>query len=301
MVVDEGESFIIETQDTYNGRVKSEEDVPIPRMLDRIGYVNPVGGPVYINGAKRGDVLAVTIHNIVPGAHGVTLLIPGQGPLRDSARWQRCQEPRTYIIQHSKTSNGSSWEGKAHLNSYDWNLRPMIGTIGVAPENPIFAGCDTLTGQGPWGGNLDCRDMCSGTKVYFPVCVDGGMLFAGDVHGSQGDGELTGEADETTSETTLSCEIMKRKAIPFVRFEKEDSIVQLNCDKPLEKAVTQSFLWMLDWLVEDYDFKAQDAYVLMSIHPRVRINIYQMVDVGRLRYTVGFEFPKSLIGKSDPT
>ena len=80
-------------------------------------------------------------------------------------------------------------------------------------------------GQGPSGGNLDCRDVCEGTKVYINCRHDGGLLFLGDVHGSQGDTEFTEAADETRAEVSLRCRIIPQKRIPFMRLEKPDSII----------------------------------------------------------------------------
>jgi amidase len=286
-----GEQFVIETEDTYNGRIRPTQELPVADFVHEILSMNPVGGPVYVEGAEKGDVLVVEVHEIIPDITGVSLIVPGQGPLRDSARWPSCRGPYVRFFRHLPSSTGSS--GTVIFNEkITWSLHPFIGTIAVAPEDPISAGSDTVTGQGPWGGNLDCRDVCKGARVLLPVFRRGALLFAGDVHASQGDGELTGEADETRAEVVLSCRLIKDREIPFARVDNETSIVQLNVDKPLEKAINQAFLWLIDWLVEEYGFTPRDAYVLLSIDPCVRINVYQMVDIGRLRYTVGVEFPK---------
>jgi acetamidase/formamidase len=171
----------------------------------------------------------------------------------------------------------------------------MIGTIGVAPTRPVLEGSCSIDGQGPWGGNFDCRDLCKGTRLYLPVYHEGGLLYVGDVHGTQGDTEFTGVADETRAEVTLSVNVIKNKKIPFARLEKADSIVQLNCFRPLEDAVTQAFLWLMQWLVDDYGFDKREAYLQMTLNPYVRVNIYQMVKVGRIQYTVGVEFPKKYL------
>ena len=147
--------------------------------------------------------------------------------------------------------------------------------------------------QGPWGGNLDSRDVCKGSTVYFPIFVEGGLLSLGDVHVCMGDTEFSGIADECSAEVKLSCRVIKRKSIPFVRLEKKDSIVQLYSYRPLEEAVRQAMLWMIDWLVEDYGRSPREAYVLLSTNPLVRVNTYQMViNADKLQYTVGVEFPK---------
>jgi acetamidase/formamidase len=291
-----GEKFIIETEDANNNRIRTKEDLPVPEILleSSRNEFNPVGGPVYVEGAEKGDILIVTICDIIPDKQGNTGITPDLGPLRDSGRWPSCREPYTHIIEHLPGKSGTTSDGKALFNDkISWDLHPFIGTLGVAPIRPTWAGSDTVTGQGSWGGNYDCRDICKGTKVYLPVFHEGALFFAGDVHGSQADGEFAGWGNETRAELVLSCGIMKKKTIPFPRLETENSIIQLNVDKPLEKAVTQAFLWLIEWLVQEYAFDPREAYVLLTVDPLVRINVYQMVDMDKLRYTVGVQFPKS--------
>jgi acetamidase/formamidase len=124
------------------------------------------------------------------------------------------------------------------------------------------------------------------------VYVEGGLLYAGDVHASMGDGELTGMANECRADLTLSCSVLTGKSIPWARVETPDALVQLNCYRPLEQAVEQAFLWMIDWLTEDYGVSPSDAYLLLSVASGVRINIYQMTRMGRLNYTVGVGVPR---------
>lgn len=296
--VTQGEKFVIETEDANNYRMTKPSELPtaefVPEVLTR--EVNPVGGPVYVEGAKPGDLLAVDILDIIPDVQGVTALIPGCGPLHDSASWPECRGPLTHIIKHLPGPSGTMSDGIAVFDEKTrWELKPMIGTIGVAPIRPVLEGSCTIDGQGPWGGNYDCRDICKGNRLYLPVYHEGGLLYLGDVHGSQGDTEFTGVANETRSEVTLSCSVIKNKKIPFPRIEKPDSIIQLNSYRPLEDAMTQAYLWLMQWLVEDYGFHKLEAYLHMSVNPYVRAHVYQMVKVGRIAYTVGAEYPKKYL------
>jgi acetamidase/formamidase len=110
-----------------------------------------------------------------------------------------------------------------------------------------------------------------------------------------GDGELYGVADEVSARVTLSCRVVKQRSIPFVRIITPDAIVQLNSSRPLDDAIDGAFRWMLDWLVADYGLDARDAYVLLGVHPDVRVEVYQFVKLGRLSYTVGVSFPSSAL------
>ena len=133
-----------------------------------------------------------------------------------------------------------------------WDLQPMIGTIGVAPDREVET---SAVGQGPWGGNLDVRDVKEGTRVYMNCYHEGGLLYVGDVHASQGDTEFYGTADETRAELKLKCNVIKNKKLPFVRLEKEDSIISLYSYRPLENEVESPIISLMDWMRYTYSIQ----------------------------------------------
>ena len=295
--VEPGEHFVVETEDAMSGHLRSAED------RDRMSYLsyrrctppkaNPIGGPVYVEGVEPGDVLAVSIEQIVPDVQGATAIWPTQGPLCDSRRWSELAEPYVHIIKHLPGPSGTTRDGKGVFNErITWDLQPFIGTIGVAPEREVET---SAVGQGPWGGNLDCRDLREGTTFYVNCYNEGGLLYVGDVHGSQGDTEFYGTADETRAEVTLSCSVIKNKRIPFLRLEKADSMVSLYCFRPLEAAVETAIVNLMEWLVTDYGMSQREAYMHMCINPDFRVHVYQMVRIGRIQYTVGAELPKKYL------
>lgn len=295
--VQPGETFVVETEDAENGMIRKPEDLPVPELLgkrwDRMES-NPCAGPIYVEGTRAGDVLAVTIESIVVDDQGFTAFIPGIGPLADSAKYPECRGPFTRIVRHEPGPSGTTADGRGFLDAdISWALLPHIGTIGTAPLRVSTAGADTVFGQGAHGGNIDCRDIRARHTVLLPVSHDGAYLYLGDVHGSQADGEYYAVADETRAEITLTCDVRPMQTIPGVRIETPDSIIQLHSARPLEDAVDQAFRWMIDWLVDDYGFAPRDAYMHMGINPDVRINVYQMTKLGRLNYTAGVSFPRT--------
>ena len=96
----------------------------------------------------------------------------------------------------------------------------------------------------------------------------------------------------TRSELTLSCRVIKNKRIPFVRLEKEESIVSLYSFRPLEDAVETAIVNLMEWMVTEYGVSERDAYMHTCINPESRINVYQMVRLGRIQYTAGAEIPR---------
>lgn len=295
--VEPGERFVLETEDAAAGYIRDEQTLPYPDMrpthTSSPPLLNPVAGPVYIEGAEKGDTIVVTVEEIVPDIQGYTILQPGDGLYGDSLTYSSTTDFFTRILKHVPGPSGTLDDGECILSSRTrWKLSPFIGTICLAPEREIPA---SVTVQGPWGGNLDSRDFCEGSRIYLNCYVDGGFFFAGDVHGSQGDGELTGTANEIRADITLSCTVLKKKTIPHVRVGKKDSIIGLACEKPLERAVKDAVSNLIEWMKEDYGFNEREAYMLIGTCPGFRINIYQMVDISGMFYTAGAELPKRYV------
>jgi acetamidase/formamidase len=290
LIVEPSERFVLETEDALGGRITREDQPPVAGVLGDVltlDRFNPCTGPVHVRGAEPGDLLAVTIHDIELAPTGVTCVFEGLGPLADSAAYPDCRGPFTKLVAHGE-------DGTGRCESWTWRLAPHVGTIGVASAAPLAAGADTNYGQGPFGGNLDVRDIAPGSTVLLPVAVAGALLSLGDVHSSMGDGELFGAGVESRAAVTLSCEL-RQGSLPFPRIETPTHLIQLNSARPLEHAIDEAFRWMLAWLVEDFSVSARDAYVLLGIEPDVRINVYQLVRLGRLNATVGVAFPRAVL------
>jgi len=297
ITVEPGENFVLETEDAAAGYIRNDETLPYPENRptheSNPPLLNPVAGPVFIEGVEKGDVVVITVEKIVPDMQGYTVLQPGDGLYGDSLKFRKASEYHTRILRHTPGISGTLADGECILNDRArWNLSPFIGTMCLAPEREVPA---SLVMQDSCGGNLDSRDFCEGSRIYLNSYVDGGLLFAGDVHGSQGDGELTGTANEIRAELTLSCSVIKGKYIPHVRVEKSDAVIGLYCDKPLEMAVKGAVSNLLEWMKEDYGYDEREAYLLIGTCPDFRINVYQMVDIPGMSYTAGAELPKKYL------
>ncbi len=290
-----GEPFEVETFDASTAYFKTPADKAIPAR--RPGFdrhpplANPIGGPVYVEGAERGDVLVVAIEDIVVGDYSWIAVGPKRGPLGESTRWPELSgEYTTRILRHAPGPSGTTRDGTLHFSDrLAWPITPFVGTLGVAPDREVTT---SLDGQGPWGGNLDVRDFAPGNRIHLPVYHPGGLFYLGDVHASQGDTEFTGTAAETTATVRVRLELIKRKAIPWVRVEKPGSIVAVRADRPLEAAVETATVDLMDWLITEHRFTPTDAYCLVSTCPDFRINVYQMCKIGKLAFVAGAELPK---------
>ncbi len=298
--VQPGESFEIETWDAGSGYFKSPADKAIPALrkgFDRNPpHANPIAGPVWLEGAERGDTLVIHIEDILVGDYSWIAIGPGRGPLGDSTRWPEISSQyTTKIFQHTAGSSGTTRDGTLQFNqNISWPITPFIGTLGVSPDREVTT---SLDGQGEWGGNLDIRDVACGNRVFLPVHHPGALFSLGDVHASQGDTEFTGTAAETTATVRLHLELIKGKKTSWMRIEKPDSIIALYAFRPLEVAVETATFNLMEWLITDYGFTAVDAYCLVSTCPDFRINVYQMCKMAKLNYVAGAEIPKKYIEK----
>jgi acetamidase/formamidase len=293
-----GEAFEVETWDASTGYFKSAADKAIPAR--RPGFdrsppqANPLGGPVFVEGAARGDALAVTIEEIVVGDYSWIAIGPRRGPLGESTRWPELSaDYTTKVFRHTPGPSGSTRDGTLHFSErISWPITPFVGTLGVAPDREVTT---SLDGQGEWGGNLDIRDVCPGNRILLPVFHEGALFYLGDVHASQGDTEFTGTAAETNATVRVRLEVIKGKKVPWMRIEKPVSIVAVNANRPLEVAVETATVHLIAWLVEEHGFSPTDAYCLISTCPDFRINVYQMCKIGKLSYVAGAEIPKRYI------
>ena len=296
--VQPGETFEVETYDASTGYFKSEADKAVPAKrpgFDRVPpLANPIGGPVYLEGAKKGDVLVVTIEDILVDSYSWIAIGPRRGPLGESTRWPELSgDYTTKIFKHTPGKSGTTRDGTLHFSDkISWPITPFIGTLGVCPDREVTT---SLDGQGDWGGNLDIRDAAPSNKIFLPIFHDGALFYLGDVHASQGDTEFTGTAAETKATTRLKLDLIKNKKIPGPRIEKPASLIAIHANRPLEIAVETATIQLMDWLITEYGFTPTDAYCLVSTCPDFRINVYQMCKIGKLSFVAGAEIPKRYV------
>lgn len=271
--VDPGTTILFETLDALNEQIQSEADSASTIDLD---HVNAATGPVFINGAKPGDTLVAEILDIQTYTAGSALIIPGFGYLQDSL-----PGPYTKVF-HLEKDGTFKYGDKIRIAH-----KPMVGTIGVAPTESI----STLS-SGIHGGNLDTTDIRPGSKVFLPVLVEGGLFGVGDVHAAMGDGEVCGTGIECGAEVTIRLDVLSNHPIPRPRIETEHEWMTVASEEGLEKAIKLALKDMVDWLQEDHQLGAEEAYVLVSLVGDVRIG--QVVDP---KVTVRVAFPKNVFVK----
>jgi len=261
--VQPGETFVVETEDSRSGRTRTPETTTpeyLLAMRERGYHGNPVTGPVYVEGARAGDTLAVHIHEQECDTLGYQGYWPELFHLEDFF-----DQPSTVLREIR--------DGKIVMDhGIEIPVRPMIGTIGTAPElEAIRSG-----GMGRHGGNLDTPEICAGSTVYLPIEVDGALLALGDCHAVQSDGEL-GQL-ELRSVITLSCDVIagRSEAMSWPRVETEDWLVTVAVASPLEEAGRLALREMIRWIEELTGMSKHDAYLLVGLAGHARPGQFQV-------------------------
>jgi amidase len=301
LTVEPGEQFLVQTQDNFFGQIKTEEDLPTPEQLPFLRHqfwkVNPVAGPIYVEGLNAGDLLVLEIEDIVPTERGWTGFVPTFGNLAKNSDFPELQQPYSRITYHEPGPSGTTSDGTGSFSvnrEVRYPLRPFLGTIVTAPERGIE---NTLVSQGPWGGNIDCRDVKKGNRIMLNTSHDGGLLFFGDAHAAQGDSEYTGLADETGADVVARCHVVEQKQVPGVlRIDAPESLIQVDSARnagSIERALNGAFIGMMLWLCEEHGIDQKEAYLHFTVNPEVRIHTYQFV--GPTFFVVGVEFPKKYL------
>jgi amidase len=287
--VDAGEPFAIETEDASSGHLTSGELPPTPQNTPYVAYApakaNPVGGPVFVDGVRAGDRVKVEILEVELAPWSVAYNQPPCSPLGDAAGWP---DAREYFLVRVERRDGEA----VISDRLRWPLSPMIGTLACAPEWEVRA---SGSGQGPWGGNLDVADYGPGATVTLNAYHDGGLLFAGDVHACQGDGEYFGTAAESRAEVVLRAFPAEGAPLPAPRVESEERIVALGIDKPLEAAAWAAARHLMDWLVEEFGYSPREAYLTVGLNPDFHFIVHQMTAIGDLRFVVGAALPRRYV------
>jgi acetamidase/formamidase len=280
MRVQPGEEVIVETRDCFANVVKPGREMAAVLKAGETLFDNPVTGPIYIEGAEKGDTLAVHIIDIQVPSLGLTTIMPGFGALEG---WLSESPVLTKFIS---IRNGRAYFKTEKGVEISFPIKPFIGTIGVAPP---FESVSTVTPH-KHGGNMDVQDVCAGNILYLPVGVEGALFAAGDVHAAQGDGEICGTAVEVTASLTFKFELLKHKALEWPRIESKEEIMTVASARPLEDAARLAYRELIRWLGEDYGLSPYDAYMLLSLTAKARIA--QIVDP---LYTVVAKLQKNII------
>jgi acetamidase/formamidase len=280
-----GESLEFEVIDASGGQLSATSSVADLQRLD-FSRINPLVGPVHVDGAEPGDILQVTVLSFAPSGWGWTANIPGFGLLAEEFT-----QPALHLWRYDSATLAPAlfcpW-GKVPL-------KPFAGTIGVAPAQ---YGLHSVVPPRRVGGNMDVRDIAQGTELFLPVEVAGALFSVGDTHAAQGDGEVCGTAIESPMRVALQFDLIKQLPLSYPRFRTPGPVTRhldakgydatTGIGPDLMQAARAALRSMIELLVREHGMPAIDAYLLCSVCGDLRIS--EIVDLPN--WTVSFYFPR---------
>jgi amidase len=225
---------------------------------------NPETGPFYIETAVPGDTLAI---------HLVRLKLNRDWAESDDAIVDRgldsdlavkMKDGGKSVRWHLDFARGVASPEKPgpHMANYSVPLRPMLGCIAVAPNSASAAPGSGDSGR--WGGNMDFNEIVEGATVYLPVNVPGALLYLGDGHAAQGDGELNGNALETSMDVEFTVDVIPGKRISGPRVESPTHVMAVGLAGSLDDAFREATAGMAQWLTQDYKLTPSEIAQVMG-------------------------------------
>jgi amidase len=237
---------------------------------------NPLTGPFYVEGAVRGDTLVVHFNRIrlnrdrAQSGSTIALSALNPGYVQDKkyvpdfdSAW-RLDKERGVAMLAKPTDK---------LKDFVVPLQPMLGCVGVAPpRNQSFLSGDL----GSYGGNMDYNQVIEGVTLYFPVNQAGALLYVGDGHAAQGDGELTGDALETSMEVEFTVDLIQGKSFGGPRAENDEYIMAIGIANSLPEAVQRATTQLARWIEDDYKLNPSEIAVVLGF--AIHYDIAELVD-----------------------
>lgn len=237
---------------------------------------NPETGPFYVEGAMPGDTLVVKFDRIrlnrdsAESGDRITSDALGAGYIHDAkyddkfnSEWKLDRQAGSAML--AKPSE--------HLKNYRVPLQPMLGCVAVAPPDQQTFRSGWL---GSYGGNMDYNGLREGVTLYLPVYQEGALLFVGDGHAAQGDGELTGDALETSMDVEFTVNLIRGQSTGGPRAESGEYLMAMGIANSLPDAVRQATTQLARWLERDYHLTANESAIVLG--SAVRYEIAELVD-----------------------
>lgn len=279
-----GDTVHLQCVDASGAQVRPGMTLAEYVAIDR-GRIHALTGPIYVDGAQPGDVLQIDVLAVAHKGWGWSSVVAGLGFLK-----QRFTEPYLFHWQLEPTVSRS-------LVPAIVPLRPFCGVMGVAPaEDGEFR----TRPPGPFGGNMDVRELCGGAKLYLPVLNPGALFSAGDAHAAQGDGEVCINGIECPADVSLHFHLHQQQPLagPLVESaaaSKHDleshAWIVVESATDITTAARGASSRMIDLLVERWGFSEVHAYLLCSVAMHLRLS--QVVN--EPMFTVTAALPKSVL------
>ena len=258
----------------------------------RSGGGNPQTGPFYVEGALPGDTLVVRLKKVRTNrdwaGSGNTIMVNALEPgSLANLKWAQ-DFPRRWKLDPVKGVAMLEKPSDA-LKALTIPLQPMLGCVATAPQGTWSI---RTTESGRFGGNMDYNQIREGTTVYLPVYHAGALLFVGDGHAAQGDGELTGDALETSMDIEFTVELIRNQGFGHPLAENSEFVISIGIGGSLDQAIQQATSGMVRWLERDYKLNANEAAMILGFAVK-----YDVVDLVGTQVSIAAKVPKATLAQ----
>jgi acetamidase/formamidase len=260
------------------------------KSVRRVLGGDPLTGPFYVEGALRGDTLVVRFNRIRPNRDWAW---SGQSLIGNALM------PDYLVSMKRDTEFNSRWKidrdkGVVYLDSptvalrrFTVPLQPMIGSVGVAPQGDNAI--QTID-SGEFGGNMDYNQLREGTTLYLPVFHEGALLLLGDGHAAQGDGELTGDALETSMDIEFGVDVIRNQALRTPRAENAEYLMSIGIAGSLDQALRVATTDMARWLESAYKLTSNESAMILGSAVK-----YDVADLVATQVSIVAKVPKAVL------
>jgi len=285
LVVPSGAEIVVDAPDCANGQVKPGASAKVIETIDW-DQVDLISGPVYVEGARPGDVLQVDLLDVEVGRIGFSANYPGSGLLPDDF-----PDPWVYVWEVDR-------EWVPYVHDISVPVEPMVGIVGCTPAAPgVHSSIPPLR----TGGNMDAKHIGPGTTVYLPVEVEGALFGTGDPHAAQGDGEVGGSGIEVPMEIRMRLTVRRDLQLDAPEYEVRRPLerptaaaagyyVTTGIGPDLYAASQGAVRRMIDRLTRTRGLEPIEAYELCSVAMDLKIS--EIVD--HPNYVVSAYLPNDL-------
>ena len=245
LTISSGDIVTIETIDAFGNQLITEDD-----QLDALDWehVNPATGPIYISEALTGDMLKITVKDIIVNSKGIMASIPQAGVFG-----------KNYSESHVKIFEIK--DNMTYFNNYELELMPMIGVIGVAPESQAIS-CGE---PGHHGGNMDNKMIKKGSILFLPVFHDGALFALGDLHALMGDGEVNATGIEIGGKVTVQFEVIKNMPLTDPLLISDNHFYTIYSANTLDESVEASTKAMHQLVIHYLKLSQHEAAMFLSL------------------------------------
>jgi acetamidase/formamidase len=250
LTVDPGDSVRLSLPNS-GWRLGPDEEVERPDSAVDTGHA--LLGPIEVRGARAGLVLAVHVDEVTPGGWGETFDDAGE-----RVHWELR-------------------DGLGHTGGRTVRLAPFLGVLGMPPAEP---GIHSTRPPRPTGGNIDCKELVAGTTLFLPISVEGALFSAGDGHGAQGDGEVSGWAIECPVEARLTLDVRDDLELDWPIARTRDAWLTFGFDEDLGHAARIALDGMLDLMERERGIPRDESLVLASVAVDLRVTQIVNLAVG---------------------